>query len=143
MPATRPNTITPRRAIKNNQVRALINLGYVALGRSPTASTATARPTRRATKWSATSPISRHGKVTVLATVIDCHTKKVVGYAMDDNYKTPLIVEAVRMAARNVMFADGAIFHSDRGSNYTSNRFSRPSRNTGSGNRRSNRHMLR
>jgi transposase InsO family protein len=59
-----------------------------------------------------------------LATVIDCHTKKVVGYAMDDNYKTPLIVEAVRMAARNVTFADDAIFHSDRGSNYTSSSFS-------------------
>jgi putative transposase len=55
---------------------------------------------------------------------IDCHTKKVVGYAMDDNYKTPLIVEAVRMAARNVTFADDAIFHSDRGSNYTSSSFS-------------------
>ena len=58
-----------------------------------------------------------------LATVIDCHTKKVVGYAMDDNYKTPLIVEAVHMAARNVTFAHGAIFHSDRGSNYTSTSF--------------------
>jgi transposase InsO family protein len=54
-----------------------------------------------------------------LATVIDCHTKKVVGYAMNDNYKTPLIIEAVRMAARNLTFARGAIFHSDRGSNYT------------------------
>ena len=59
-----------------------------------------------------------------MATVIDCHTKKVVGYAMDDNYKTPLIIEAVRMAARNVTFADDAIFHSDRGSNYTSTSFS-------------------
>jgi transposase InsO family protein len=58
-----------------------------------------------------------------LATVIDCHTKKVIGYAMDDNYKTPLIVEAIHMAARNVTFADDAIFHSDRGSNYTSARF--------------------
>jgi putative transposase len=58
-----------------------------------------------------------------LATVIDCHTKKVVGYAMDDNYKTPLIVEAVRMAARNVAIAHDAIFHSDRGSNYTSANF--------------------
>ena len=58
-----------------------------------------------------------------LATVIDCHTKKVVGYAMDDNYRTPLIVEAVRMAARNVTFANDAIFHSDRGSNYTSANF--------------------
>ena len=58
-----------------------------------------------------------------LATVIDCHTKMVVGYAMDENYKTPLIVEAVRKAARNVTFADEAIFHSDRGSNYTSTSF--------------------
>jgi putative transposase len=52
-----------------------------------------------------------------LAAVIDCHTKKVVGYAMDDNYKTPLIVEAVHMAAHNLTFAQYAIFHSDRGSN--------------------------
>ncbi len=44
-------------------------------------------------------------------------------FAMDDNYKTPLIIEAVRMAARNVTFAHGAIFHSDRGSNYTSTSF--------------------
>ena len=58
-----------------------------------------------------------------LATVIECHTKKVVGYAMDDNYKTPLIIEAVRMAARNLTFARDAIFHSDRGSNYTSASF--------------------
>ena len=42
---------------------------------------------------------------------------------MDDNYKTPLITEAIRMAARNVTFADDAIFHSDRGSNYTSAEF--------------------
>ena len=49
--------------------------------------------------------------------------QQVVGYAMDDNYKTPLIVEAVRMAARNVTFAHDAIFHSDRGSNYTSASF--------------------
>ena len=55
-----------------------------------------------------------------LATVIDCATRKVVGWAMDDNYKTPLITSAVTMAARNVKLPEGAIFHSDRGSNYTS-----------------------
>lgn len=55
-----------------------------------------------------------------LATVIDCHTKMVVGYAMDDNYKTPLIDQALRRAARNADRLPGAIFHSDRGSNYTS-----------------------
>jgi transposase InsO family protein len=35
-----------------------------------------------------------------LATVIDCYTKAVVGWAMDDNYTTPLIVAAINMAAR-------------------------------------------
>ena len=58
-----------------------------------------------------------------LATVIDCATRKIVGWAMNDNYKTPLITEAVKMAARNVRLPEGAIFHSDRGSNYTSAEF--------------------
>lgn len=55
-----------------------------------------------------------------LATVLDCATKQVVGYAMADHYRTPLIVEAMQMAAGNGMVEPGAIFHSDRGSNYTS-----------------------
>ena len=58
-----------------------------------------------------------------LATVIDCHTKEIVGWAMGDNYKTPLIEDAIRMAARNHSLQPGAIFHSDRGSNYTSAQF--------------------
>jgi putative transposase len=58
-----------------------------------------------------------------LATVIDCATRKVIGWAMDDNYKTPLITAAIEMAARNVGLPEGAIFHSDRGSNYTSAEF--------------------
>jgi putative transposase len=60
-----------------------------------------------------------------LATVIDCHTKAVIGWAMDDNYKTPLIEAAIKMAARNHRLAEDAIFHSDRGSNYTSAQFAR------------------
>jgi len=55
-----------------------------------------------------------------LATVIDCHTREVIGWAMDDHYRTPLIQEAIRMAADNHHLPAGAIFHSDRGSNYTS-----------------------
>lgn len=58
-----------------------------------------------------------------LATVIDCATKMVVGYAMADHYKTPLITAALDMAARNQRLCSGAIFHSDRGSNYTSAEF--------------------
>jgi putative transposase len=58
-----------------------------------------------------------------LATVIDCATRKLAGWAMDDNYKTPLISDAIKMAARNLDLPEGAIFHSDRGSNYTSAEF--------------------
>jgi transposase InsO family protein len=45
--------------------------------------------------------------------VIDCATRKVIGWAMADNYQTPLITAAIEMAARNVGLPDGAIFHSD------------------------------
>ena len=58
-----------------------------------------------------------------LATVIDCYTKAVIGWAIDDNYKTPLIEQAIEMAARNNALAGKAIFHTDRGSNYTSVQF--------------------
>lgn len=58
-----------------------------------------------------------------LATVIDCATRKIVGWAMADNYKTPLIKDAIEMAARNLILPEGAVFHSDRGSNYTSAEF--------------------
>jgi transposase InsO family protein len=60
-----------------------------------------------------------------LALVIDCATRKIIGWAMDDNYKTPLIIDAIEMAARNLDLPEGAIFHSDRGSNYTSASFAR------------------
>ncbi len=58
-----------------------------------------------------------------LATVIDVHTRMVIGFAMDDNYRTPLISAALRNAARNQLLQPEAIFHSDRGSNYTSSDF--------------------
>ncbi|GAB3275634.1 IS3 family transposase [Actinocorallia lasiicapitis] len=58
-----------------------------------------------------------------LATVIDCFTKAVIGWAIGDDYKTPLIEKAIEMASSNHDLADEAIFHSDRGSNYTSKKF--------------------
>jgi putative transposase len=58
-----------------------------------------------------------------LALVIDCATRMIAGWAMGDNYKTPLISAAVRMAGRNLDLPEGAVFHSDRGSNYTSAEF--------------------
>ena len=61
-----------------------------------------------------------------LATVPGCCTKKVVGYAMADNMRTDLICEAIDMAARRCPTRRGkTIFHSDRGSQYTSEQFAR------------------
>ncbi len=60
-----------------------------------------------------------------LALVIDCYSRKIVGWAMADNYQTPLIEKAMRMTAANLPLPPGAIFHSDRGSNYTSADFAR------------------
>jgi transposase InsO family protein len=58
-----------------------------------------------------------------LATVIDCHTKGVVGWSMAPHMRTDLICDALSMAATNVEFAPGVVFHSDRGTQYTSARY--------------------
>ncbi|MEU2718712.1 DDE-type integrase/transposase/recombinase [Streptomyces sp. NPDC007205] len=58
-----------------------------------------------------------------LATVIDCHTKAVVGWAMADRMKTSLISNALDMAARNINLAEGYVFYSDRDCHYTSLEF--------------------
>ncbi len=60
-----------------------------------------------------------------VALVIDCYSRAIIGWAMGDNYKTPLITAAVTMAARNVTLPAGAVFHSDRGSNYTSDEYAK------------------
>jgi len=48
-----------------------------------------------------------------LATVIDCHTKGCIGYAMADNLRADVVIDALKMAARNYPLTQGAIFHSD------------------------------
>ncbi len=58
-----------------------------------------------------------------LATVIDCHTKACIGYALADHLRAELVIDALRMAARNYSLGKGAIFHSDRGTQYTSEAF--------------------
>ena len=52
-----------------------------------------------------------------LATVLDCFSKKVVGYAMADRAcGTSLVSDALKMASNTVEFTAGeTIFHSDRG----------------------------
>lgn len=59
-----------------------------------------------------------------LATVLDCFSKKVVGYAMAEHMRTELVTDALRMAARNLPFQrEETIFHSDRGVQYMSSEF--------------------
>ena len=55
-----------------------------------------------------------------LATVIDCFNKEVIGYAMAGHFRTELVTAAIEMAAANHPLEPECIFHSDRGSNYTS-----------------------
>ena len=51
-----------------------------------------------------------------LATVLDCFSKKVVGYAMAEHMRTELVTDALAMAQRNGRIRPGVtIFHSDRG----------------------------
>lgn len=55
-----------------------------------------------------------------LATVIDCYSKKVVGWSIADHMRTELVEDALKNAAATTQIAPGAVFHSDRGSVYTS-----------------------
>ena len=58
-----------------------------------------------------------------LATVIDCYSKAVVGWAVADHMRTELVTDAISMAARNLRLPKNAIFHSDRGSQYMSHEY--------------------
>jgi transposase InsO family protein len=55
-----------------------------------------------------------------LATVIDCASRMVLGHATADHMRASLVIDALAMAARNHRIPPGAVFHSDRGSQYTS-----------------------
>jgi putative transposase len=58
-----------------------------------------------------------------LATVIDLCTREVVGWSMADHMRTQLVDDAIRMAHAGGHTAGNAIFHTDRGSQYTSVQF--------------------
>jgi transposase InsO family protein len=58
-----------------------------------------------------------------LATVVDCHTRQVIGWSMADHMRTSLICDAISMAAGRGGLRPNAVFHSDRGSQYSSAEF--------------------
>ncbi len=55
-----------------------------------------------------------------LATVIDLYSRRIVGWSMDDNMKTPLVNDALNMALISRKPPKGLIWHTDRGSQYAS-----------------------
>lgn len=55
-----------------------------------------------------------------LAAVLDLATRKIVGWSMRDHMRTELPLAALMMAAQRQRPADGLICHSDRGSQYAS-----------------------
>jgi transposase InsO family protein len=58
-----------------------------------------------------------------LATVIDLASRRVVGWAMADHMRASLVVDALEMALDARRPGPGLIFHSDRGTQYTSAEF--------------------
>jgi transposase InsO family protein len=55
-----------------------------------------------------------------LATVIDCYSRRLAGWAIADHMRVELVTDALRAAAATRGSLAGAIFHSDHGSVYTS-----------------------
>ncbi|QWQ85664.1 hypothetical protein B5C28_02185 [Corynebacterium glutamicum] len=58
-----------------------------------------------------------------LATVIDCYSRRLVGFAIADHMRTSLVQDALVMAKGQRGSMKEAIFHSNHGSVYTSNAF--------------------
>jgi transposase InsO family protein len=60
-----------------------------------------------------------------LATVIDLATRMVVGWQLAEHMRTSLVIDALQMGIDAGLVAPDAIFHSDRGCQYTSAEFHR------------------
>jgi transposase InsO family protein len=58
-----------------------------------------------------------------LATVIDLYTREVLGHAMAEHMRAELVCDAIDLAAGRRLSSADAVFHADRGSQYTSAEF--------------------
>lgn len=66
-----------------------------------------------------------------LATVIDIYSRKVIGWSVQSTMSQQLVCDALTMAVWRRDFPKDVLFHSDRGSQYCSNRFQRLLKNYG------------
>lgn len=63
------------------------------------------------------------GEFLYLATVLDCFSRKAVGWSIADHMRTDLVADALHIAASVRGGLDGAVFHSDHGARYGSRAF--------------------
>ncbi|WP_166139951.1 IS3 family transposase [Nocardioides ochotonae] len=66
-----------------------------------------------------------------LATVIDCYSRRLAGWAIADHMRTELVEDALKAAAATRGSLKGAIFHSDHGSVYCSKAYAKLCRKLG------------
>lgn len=69
-------------------------------------------------------PLATGGNL-YLATVIDCCSRRVVGWAIADHMRTELVEDALKAADALRRGLTGSVFHSDHGSRYTSKDFAK------------------
>lgn len=69
-------------------------------------------------------PLATGGNL-YLATVIDCCSRRVAGWAIAEHMRTELVEDALNAAAALRGSLAGAIFHADHGSQYTSKEFAK------------------
>jgi len=66
-----------------------------------------------------------------LATVIDCYSRRLAGWAIADHMRTELVEDALKAAAATRGSLKGSVFHSDHGSVYTSKAYAQLCRKLG------------
>ncbi|CAM5404939.1 hypothetical protein GCM10010329_81620 [Streptomyces spiroverticillatus] len=62
----------------------------------------------------------QEGRFLYLAKVLDCFSRKIVGWSITDHMRTDLVADALRTAARTRGSLGGAVFHSGHGAQYGS-----------------------
>jgi transposase InsO family protein len=75
-------------------------------------------------------PLATGGNL-YLATVIDCCSRRIAGWAIADHMRTELVEDALKAADSLRGGLTGSIFHSDHGSQYTSKDFAKLCRDLG------------
>ena len=66
-----------------------------------------------------------------LAVVVDCFSRRVVGWALEDHLRAELVVDALEQALQRRRPERGLVHHSDQGSQYVSLAFGRRCRQAG------------